>query len=222
MEFLTQSRPANLPDFNAPHHVEFRGKVKAKEQPDFLSEFQFVQALIPLEGGQQSLRLLKPLKLKFSPERRFTVIDWGIELDCLRLPDLPREVARRFLFLLSAAENEQLTEKDQADWVRISDYIDFRQFSVDRSPPRYQEGVLHSNQEKYIVVWPDGTQETLPQKAARALSDINVGERFAAHVKLGKNDKTIGVERVSLLGPASEFSKKDWSAWPKTEQLEPS
>src|SRR5438034_945342 len=98
MEFLTQSRPINLPDFNAPRHVEFREAVKAKDAPDFLSEFQFAQTLIPLEGGQQSLRLLKPLQLKVSPDLCFTVIDWGIEMDCGKLADLPREVARRFLF----------------------------------------------------------------------------------------------------------------------------
>ena len=86
--------------------------------------------------------------------------------------------------------------------------------SVDRSPPRYQEGVLQSNKEKCIVVWHDGTREHLPQIASCALDDINAGERFSAHVKLGKNDETIGIDRVSLLGPASEFSKEDWSAWP--------
>jgi hypothetical protein len=214
MEFLTPSRQASTPEFNAPPVVEFREPLKAKDEPDFLSEFQFAQTMIPLEGGQQSLRLLKPLRLKISPDLRFTVGDWGIEMDCLQLPELPRELGRRFLFLLSAAENEQLTEQDQADWLRISDYIDFRQFSMDRSPPRYQEGVLYSSSVKCLVVWHDGTREALPEKAARALGDINVGERFAAHVKLGKNDETIGIERVSLLGPASYFSKEDWSAWP--------
>jgi hypothetical protein len=215
MEFLTHSLPANLPEFNAPRYVDVGQPLKADEEPKHLAEFQFAQTVIPLEGGQQCLRLLKPLQLQINQELEFEVRDWGIKMDCLELPELPREAARRFLFLLSAAENEQLTEKDQADWVRISDYIDFRQFSVDRSPPRYQEGVLSSNKEKFIVEWHDGTHETLPQKAALALGDINVGERFSAHVKLGKDDATMALERVSLLGPASEFSKEDWSAWPK-------
>ena len=215
MEFLTQSRPSNSLDFNAPRYVDVGQPLKADKQPARLTEFEFAQRVIPLEGGQQCLRLLKSLHLNINEALEFEVQDWGIKMDCVKLMDLPREVARRFLFLLSAAENEQLTEKDQADWVRISDYIDFRQFSVDRSPPSYQEGVLQSNKGKCIVVWHDGTREALPQKAARALGDINDGERFAAHVKLGKNDETIGLERVSLLGPASEFSKEEWSAWPK-------
>jgi hypothetical protein len=214
MEFQTQNRPSSPAEFNAPRCFEVSQPLKADKQPPHLTEFEFKQTIIPLEGGQQCLRLLKSLHLNIDEKFEFEVQDWGIKMDCLKLPDLPRELARRFLFLLSAAENEQLTEQDQADWVKISDYIDFRQFSIDRSPPRYQEGVLQSNKEKFIVVWHDGTREALSQKAARALGDLNAGERFSAHVKLGKNDETIGLERVSLLRPASDLAKEDWSAWP--------
>jgi hypothetical protein len=214
MEFLIQSRPSSPPEFNAPRYAYVGQSLKADKQPAHLTEFEFAQTVIPLEGGQQCLRLLKSLRLTINETLEFEVQDWGIKMDCLKLPELPRELARRFLFLLSAAENEQLTEKDQADWVKISDYIDFRQFSVDRSPPRYQEGLMQSNKEKVIVVWHDGTRESLPPKVARALGDINVGERFSAHVKLGKNDETIGLKRVSLLGPASGLAEEDWSAWP--------
>ena len=214
MEFLIQSRPSSPPEFNAPRYAYVGQPLKADKQPAHLTEFEFAQTVIPLEGGQQCLRLLKSLRLNINESMEFEVQDWGIKMDCLKLPELPRELARRFMFLLSAAENEQLTEKDQADWVKISDYIDFRQFSVDRSPPRYQEGLLQTNKEKFIVVWHDGTRESLPPKAARALGDINAGERFSAHVKLGKNDETIGLDRVSLLGSTSEPAMEDWSAWP--------
>lgn len=214
MEFLTHNRPYSPPEFNAYRQVMVGERLTAEKEPENLTEFQFAHTVIPLEGGQQCLRLLKPLQLQITPALEFEVRDWGIKMDCLKLPDLPREVARRFLFLLSAAENERLTEKDQADWVRISDYIDFRQFSVDRSPPRYQEGLLTSKKEKVIVEWHDGKREILPWKARRALADVDVGERFSAYVKLGKDDVTIGIERVTLLGLASELSKEDWSAWP--------
>jgi hypothetical protein len=218
MQFLTEAPRAHPPEFNEPRCVEvghgFAFEAKATEAPKHLGEFQLAQTMIPVEGGQHCLRLLKPLTLKVSQQLRCEVQDWGIEMDYLEVPHLPREVARRFLFLLSAAENEQLTEKDQADLVRISEYVDFRQFSVDRSPPRYQEGVMRSNKEQVIVEWLDGTRESLPCEAARALEEVNVGERFAAHVKLGKDDKTIAIERVSLLGPAADLSGEDWSAWP--------
>lgn len=179
---------------------------QAKDQPDHWREFQFAPMVIPFEGGQQRLHLLKPLQLGITPDRRVSVKDWGIEMDCARLPELPREVARRFLFLLTAAEQEALTVEEQADVVRIADYVDCRQWCVDRSPPRYQEGMLLSNKESCVVEWHDSSRETLDWKTARALDELNAGERFAAHVKLGKNDKTIRIERVSLLGrpdPAS-------------------
>ena len=216
MQFQTLPQRTYPPEFNELGSVEsYEERITAKEQPKHLGEFQLTQTIIPLEGGQHCLRLLKPLLLKVSQDLRCEVQDWGIEVDYLEVPQLPRAVARRFLFLLSAAENEQLTEKDQADLVKISEYVDFRQFSADRSPPRYQEGVVRSNQEKVIVEWHDGTKESLPWSAARALEEVNIGERFAAHVKLGMGDQTIAIERVSLLGPAADFSKEDWSAWPK-------
>lgn len=218
MLFLTEAPRAHPPEFNEPRYVEsgqaFSFKAKSKEEPKHFGEFQLTQTMIPLEGGQHCLRLLKPLTLKVQQNLRCEVQDWGINVDYSEVPHLPREIARRFLFLLSAAENEQLTDREQADLVQISEYIDFRQFSVDRSPPRYQEGVVRSNKEKTIVEWHDGTRESLPRKAARALDEVNVGERFAAHVKLGKDDKTISIERVALLGPAVNLSGEDWAAWP--------
>jgi hypothetical protein len=173
------------------------------------------QTVIPLEGGQNCLRLLKPITLSIIQNGRCQVKDWGIEIDISEVPYLPREIARKFLFLLAAAEGERLEEKDQANLVEISAYIDFRQFSIDRSPPRYQEGIVCSNQEKVIVEWHDGKREILSEKPARALDLVNVGEKFSAFVKLGNHDKAVAIDRVSLLGPSAEYSNEDWSAWPK-------
>src|ERR1035437_2315013 len=116
MEFLTHSQLAYLPEYNAPRQVEIGELLKSKAEPKNIGKFQLTLSLIPLEGGQHCLRLLKPLTLKVNQNLRCELQDWGIEVDYLEVAaNLPREVARRFLFLLSAAENEQLTEKDQAD-----------------------------------------------------------------------------------------------------------
>jgi len=213
MEVIAPKGKLAEPEFNGVRVASFHGRAKSDEQPKHLTCFEFSQRVISLEGGQQRLRLLKPLYLQIDHSLKFTVKDWGLQMDCAQLTELPREIARRFLFLLSAAERENLTENDQADWLRISDYVNFRQFSIDRSPPRYQEGMLVSNKEKWIVEWHDGTRETLRREAFRALADVNPGERFSAYVKLGNNDETVAIERVSLLGPAS-LSKEDWSDWP--------
>lgn len=228
MEVLTNSRISrDLPDFNSARRFEFAEPahwakehfaqsraVKAKKEPLRIRTFEFAQRLIPIEGGRQCIRLLKPLTLVVQDESTFVVRDWGIELPYVDLPRLPREVGRRFLFLLNAAQNCSLAENDEADWLRVSDYIDFRQFSVDRSSPRYQEGILRSSKETIIVEWHDGTRETLLRPAARSLSEVNVGERFSAFVKLGKNNETLHIERVLILGRADESTEEVWSDWP--------
>lgn len=159
------------------------------------------------------LKLQKPLDLRINRETfRFKVTDWGIEVDCLELSKLPREIARRFLFLMTAAENERLSEQDQADWLRISDYVDFQHFTIERSAPRYMEGILITKASIVIVEWHDGSRERLNRDAARALSEVNPGERFSAFVKLGKDDQSLAIERVSLLGASD--AKEDWESWP--------
>lgn len=178
-----------------------------------LQRFVFDEKLIPLEGGQSHIPLKKPLTLEIDPETlRFAVKDWRIEMDCAQLSLLSREVARRFLRLLSAAENENLSEPDQADWLRISDYVDFQRFSAERSAPRYMEGTVRSKAEVVIVEWHDGSLEKLDRSVAKALSEVEPAERFSAFVKLGLDDHALLIERVSLLG--NRITLPDWQNWP--------
>lgn len=217
MIFIGETTRAPNFDFNRPtpqmvEAAEYSGK-QNPTQGNFL-DFVFDQKIIPVEGGKHSLKLLKPLVLRINHSTlRFTVNDWGIEMDCGSLGQLPREIARRILQLLSEAENERLSESDQAYLLRISDYVDFKEFSIDRSAPRYLEGKLVSNAENVIVQWHDGSREKLDRNVASALSEVNLGERFSAFVKLGKSDTVQAIERVSLL-PEPEKTE-DWESWPK-------
>ena len=203
-------------EFNRPipqraPEAEYLGR-QAPSQERF-QEFVFDQTIIPFEGGSRSLRLQKPLALQMDPATfRFKVKDWGIELDCFNLSQLPRELARKFLLLLSAAENERLSESDQADLLRISDYIDYKQFSIDRSLPHYAEGILRSNSNRVTVEWANGKKETLDWNVAKSLTEVDVDERFSAFVKLGKENKTLSIERVLLLKSPDET--ESWAAWP--------
>jgi hypothetical protein len=204
-------------DFNRPvpqavAEVQYSGRQVPSEEG--LRQFEFGQSLITIEGGNAQIRLRKPLMLQLEPATlRFSVKDWGIEMDCLQLPQLPREVVRKFLRLLSAAESEALTEAEQADFVRISDYIDFQEFSISRSAPRYMEGTLQRRGQTVTVQWHDGSREVIDWRVSRALSEIDPGEKFSAFVKLGKNDKTLAIERVSPLRSSAE--NEDWETWPK-------
>lgn len=71
------------------------------------------------------------------------------------------------------------------------------------------EGRLESNAQVTIVEWHDGNLETLDWKVARALSEVNIGERFSAFVKLGNENKPIAMERISLLPTASETAEDE-------------
>ena len=173
--------------------------------------FQFEQTVFPFEGGQQILKLTKPLELKMNSEGTlFTVKDWGIELDALW--DIPREVVRKFLYLFSKAEKNCLSEQEQAEWLAVSDYLDFKQYTIDRSPPRYMEGTLCSQSNKVIVEWHDGKRETLKTEVAKSLDMIDPGEHFSAFVKLGANDTAMQIERVSMRPTVDE---ENWESWPE-------
>lgn len=216
MQFLTLPFRVNPPEFNSSPYADTAFyTATAPEPPVNLREFILNHRVIPLEGGRYCLRLQKNLKLEIISDMQFEVKDWGIKMECSELAQLPREIARRFIFLLSEAEAERLTETDQATWIRILDYVDFRQFSIDRSPPRYMQGTVRSKKEKFIVEWHDGKIDILSRFVAESLSEINVGETFAAHIKLGRDDEVIGIERVLLLGSTSSDEGKDWEAWPK-------
>jgi hypothetical protein len=191
--------------------ADYSGRRPPSEEIFYDSEFDL--HLIPLEGGNQMLRLRKPIVLRINPQTlRFAVVDWDIELDCAMLSHAPREMARHFLRLWNSAESESLGEQDQARWLRITEYVDFQQFSIDRSLPHYAQGTLRSDTDLFVVEWDTGEREKLSRTVARALSEVNIGERFSAFVKLGKENKTLSMERVCPLENPKE--SEDWESWP--------
>ena len=207
MDFLGDIPSAPGFDFNLrlptpKYEAEYRGDREPSEEA-FLT-FELEQLYVQLEGGKQNLRLLKPLKLKLDSETmKVQVQDWRVQIDYANLGQLPREIARQFMKLMSKAEGETLSASEQADWLRIVDHVDFQQFCVDRSAPRYMEGKLTNRGSTVVVEWHDGTRETLDRNASRALSEVDAGERFAAFVKVGTKNRTLAMERVSLV-PADE------------------
>lgn len=203
-EFRQPARPAL-------EIADYKGKTAPTE--DVCREAVFENYYIPIEGGEHTIRLLAPLKLRMNFEKmNFTVVDWGIELGFSQLGELPREIARRFLKLVSAAENEQLSEQDQAYFLQISKYIDSQQYSIQRTIAVYAEGVLTSNAQVTIVNWNTGHREKLDRKVSLALSEVNLGERFSALVKFGRDNKAVKIENVALLPEIS--GDEDWNSWP--------
>lgn len=113
------NREAAIPQ--AVRTVDYVGKEKRGQLTEFHA-FEFEQAYFPLENGRMNLRLRKPLKLLIDLESlRFAVEGWDVKMDCAQLPQLPREVARKFLQYLRGAETETLSEQEQATCARMLD-----------------------------------------------------------------------------------------------------
>jgi len=182
------------------------GHLKLATALEHWHEFIFDHNRLPLEGGRINLHLQSPIKLRLDTiSFIFEVVDWGIKVDVSQVAELPALLARRFLELFSASENDALTTESRTAYIRISDYINFSQFSVDRAPARYIEGeVISSGKTEIIVEWHDGKRERLRDNIARPLSELIKGDRFSAWVKLNSENHVTNIERISLLPPLSE------------------
>lgn len=163
-------------------------------------EFELEQKVFEIEGGQSHIRLTRPLRLRLNLDTFIVeVIDWEVSVAATKLVELPKLIVRRFLELFSAAEVNALTSEERRAYIAISDYVDFRQLTIERAPPRYLEGEILAVQPNVVVEWHDGSTERLKDSPAKALSDLIKGDKFSAWVKLGLDNQSLSLERVKLL-----------------------
>lgn len=182
-------------DAKAPTHIV----AKAEPKPSKAHIFRFPQQIIPLDGGHILLRLREAPIVTVDPRTmEFDVQDWGIHMRCDQVEDLPRQIARRFLTLFSKADRDQLGLSEQIEWLKILDKVDYTQFSVDRSAPHHVEGTL-IGKNPLRVEWHDGTNEQLSPSVASMFFPLDPGDTFSAYVKMGKENRTIGIERINIL-----------------------
>lgn len=156
---------------------------------------------LPLDASGLALRLYeKPRLLIDRLNRGLQVEGWGVGCDLTEVFKLPTLMARRFVELCSWAEAGTLNREEEASWLSILDLIDFQQFHIDRALPHYSEGLVKNRTSHGVSVqWEDGATQLLAPKVAGSLFQIQPGEMFAAYVKLGRDNETIRIERVSLL-----------------------
>lgn len=161
--------------------------------------FQFAQQIFAMDDGQTLLRLHKPLKLIVDRQTaEFDVEGWGIHMQCADVAELPRRIARRFLSFLSKSDAGLLNSREKSEWLDILDQVDTTQFNIDRAAPRYVEGTL-KRKSPTVVEWHDGANEQINPALAAVFFPLDPGDRFSAFVKLGKNNNTLKIERVSLI-----------------------
>jgi hypothetical protein len=178
-------------------------KVGAAKEPraDRRISYTFPQKLFPIDGGKTLLRMRSaPVLLVDSKTLEFEIEGWGIRMNCADVHDAPRQIARRFLYLFGRSEQRLLSEDERVDWIEILDRVDANQFSFDRSAPRYNEGVL-LQRNPIVVEWSDGKNEKLEATVGGALMPLDPGDTFSAYVKLGRDYKSLEIDRVTLLSP---------------------
>lgn len=172
---------------------------RAEPAPVKSRSFRFPQRIIPLDGGRTLLRLREnPTLTVNSRTMEFDVQDWGIHMRCDQVEDLPRQIARRFLTLFGKADRDEMGPSERLEWLKLLDQVDYTQFSIDRSVPHHVEGTL-LKKNPLTVEWNDGATEQLPASVASVFFPLDPGDNFSAFVKMGKENRTINVERVSIL-----------------------
>jgi hypothetical protein len=181
-------------------------KVGVAKEPraDRRISYTFPQTLFPIDGGKTLLRLRSaPVLSVDSGTLEFEIEGWGVRMSCADVHDVPRQIARRFLYLFGKSEQRLLSEQERLGWIEVLDRVDANQFSFDRSAPRYNEGVL-LQRNPIVVEWSDGKNEKLDAKIGGALMPLDPGDTFSAYVKLGRDNKSLEIDRVMLIAPGEQ------------------
>lgn len=141
---------------------------------------------------------------------------WGIEIRSLNQSDfnLDREIVRRFLKLFSKAEANRLSGGEREDWAAIISQVDYQRFCAERGTDVYLEGTLEELQaDEWLVVWHDGTKQSIPYDIGKALALVDKGERFGAMVKFGLDREVRSLTQLTFLAESSETSEELWESW---------
>lgn len=203
MSLFITNAPAGAPQYapserlDAPPPTQI--VAKADPSPKKVQRFTLPQQIIPLDEGRTLLRLRKAPTLKVNTRTmEFEAEEWGITMPCDKVEDLPRQIARRFLTLFSKADQDSMEPQERVEWLKLLDNVDFAQFSIDRSAPQYLEGTLVGKNPPRVE-WHDGATEILPLSLASSLFPLDPGDNFSAFVKVGRDNRTLSIERVSLI-----------------------
>jgi hypothetical protein len=165
-----------------------------------ITQFPYRLRTISLDGGKTILRLFEDLMIEVDHDNQeCKVLHWETQLPLTSVQDIGRTLGRRFLQLHSRAEDNRLTEQDEAHWLEIIKLVDYQAFCIDRTPARYVEGIVKAVAPACTVEWHDGEEEVLAPHVFRYLNILNQGDRFGAWVKWGQDNKVQDIERLKLL-----------------------
>lgn len=150
----------------------------------------------------------------------FEIVGWNIRVPYGGQDRIGREIIRKFLSLHTKAEGSLLTEQEEAEWAEISQRVDYRRFTIDRSPFRYVSGTLVSRtaEADCRVEWHTGERERVLGKPALALSIFEPCESFTGIARFGPGNHLM---EITNLSPAPTLSEDEgermWRAWPTNQ-----
>jgi hypothetical protein len=157
---------------------------------------------IPVEKGV-FIRLHDALEAQFD-DVDITIPKWQLDIEPERLPYVEDELARHFLRYHRGAERDSLSEEEREVWERMVDSVDYHRFTLERSRPLYEEGLLLAKTPHLRVEWSDGAREALARSFAPVLHVVEPGEWFGAYIKRDHHGNTKALETLSLLGKPDE------------------
>ena len=166
--------------------------------PECTKEFELKTQVFFLEKGV-FIRLRKPLVLKKIGRSAF-IEEWGFSIAEADLLNIEQKIPRHFLDMFSKAKNDQLTEKEQEQWINIIDSIDYESLSAEFSRPYYIEGEIrqfHANNGIYVT-WQDDSTEWLGNGLTAKFRLFEKGDKFSAYIKRDRFNKVVSIENLYL------------------------
>jgi hypothetical protein len=217
MPIVATPEPAHLATTSASAYSTARQELRSSKPIDLTAPQLFTLTQRHFVVGGQHLVLDDYPQIAVYPGRfEFEIVGWNLRLPYGKQTEIGRELIRKFLLLHAKAEKLSLSEHEEAEWADIAKRVDYRRFSIDRSPPQFVQGLLmESNETSAKVRWHDGTTERICGNSAAALRLLDIGERFTAHARFGENNVLSEIRNVAPAGPLNDDDgERMWRAWP--------
>jgi hypothetical protein len=224
----SRPEPTTFGGSSTPSEMRFETSSTASQTLEQVTPYASRQ--IPIRGGSAYLELIKPLSLRVVAEPlSVTVIDWDIRIipaatdlaaDLSELIEsIEQQVARTFLQLASKAVRGALSEREEAVWLRISEYVDYGRYCEVNAAPLYMEGTVTWKGGK-LKVRLDNEVVCTPRDArvAAQFSDFKSNERFGGYLLMNSQNEIVSAHGLDFVSPPSAEALRALATWQPTRK----
>lgn len=187
----------------------------SRVEQTFICETELTNSLFWVEEGTVPLHVLKPIRIRYyeKPTGDFLeVVGWDVQIPLTRSDDLPKLVPRRFLELFSKAQDQSLSEKEDAAFSEVCRQVDYRRFCASRRSSQYREARLIRKNRNLCVEFSHGSREELPPTILKKFHVLEEGDFFSGYFHLNSEGEVIDVERIQLLEDPLNLPDTFWTA----------